>query len=91
MSKQTYHVKVNPQGRISLPVELRRSLQIEIGESVILQLDGEAVKLKSIRQAVKEAQELVAQYDPEGKLSVDNFIAERRAEAKREDEKWGGA
>jgi bifunctional DNA-binding transcriptional regulator/antitoxin component of YhaV-PrlF toxin-antitoxin module len=89
MSKNTYHVKVNPQGRISLPVELRRAMQIEIGESVVLQLDGPSVKLKSMRQAVRDVQDLVAQYDPEGKLSVDNFLAERREEAKREEEKWG--
>jgi vacuolar-type H+-ATPase subunit H len=43
-------------------------------------------KPKDIKKAIRRAQERVRRYVPEGVNLADELIAERRAEARREDE-----
>jgi hypothetical protein len=50
----------------------------------VLSIHGDIVKLTSMRQSIKSAQDLYRQYATND-LPVDDFIAERRAEAARED------
>ncbi len=75
--------KVTEGGRIVIPAEYRKASGIQIGEDVILCLEGEEVRLFTPREAVRRAQEIVRQYIPEGRSLSDELIAERRAEAAR--------
>ncbi|MFQ5939146.1 MAG: AbrB/MazE/SpoVT family DNA-binding domain-containing protein [Alphaproteobacteria bacterium] len=79
--------KIGPGGRIVIPALVRRAMGLKVGDRVVLRFeeDGE-LRIISQRVAIKRAQELVRRYFPgEGRLS-DLLIAQRRAEAAREDQ-----
>jgi AbrB family looped-hinge helix DNA binding protein len=84
---QTMSVRISEGGRIVIPAEYRRQLGLEIGDEVILHLDGQELRLFSRLQGIRRAQEIVRQYSshrPDGPLASDELIAERRREAERE-------
>lgn len=76
--------KVSEGGRIVLPAEYRRALGVHVGDDVILRLEDGAVRIYTIREAIRRAQELVSKYIPADRSLADELIAERRAEAERE-------
>lgn len=79
-----FAMKMSEGGRVVVPAEVRRALNLQEGDTVLIELvDGEA-RLYSRREQLRRAQALVRQYIPEGTSVVDDFITERRAEAKRE-------
>jgi hypothetical protein len=50
----------------------------------MLTLDDGELRIMTIEASIRRAQEIVSRYVPEGRSLVDEFIAERRAEAARE-------
>jgi AbrB family looped-hinge helix DNA binding protein len=68
-------------GRITLPARMRKMLQIDTGDAVILRLEGDTVLVIPLRQAVRLAQEKVRQYIPEGTSLVEELIQARREES----------
>ena len=81
---ETTRVKVAEGGRVVIPAEYRKRLGLRVGDNVILQLDDGEIRLYTVREAIRRAQEMVRRYVPEGVSLVDELIAERRAEAARE-------
>jgi len=79
----TVSVKVEKNGRILIPAELRRKLGIKEGESeVVLQVDDDNVlQVSTRRRALKRLQHKLRNYT--GNLA-DELIAERRSEAAKE-------
>lgn len=79
-------MKISEGGRVVVPAEIRKSLNIKDGDTVYWEIvDGEArMTTKLIR--IRRAQDLIQKYCPvrPGESVVDEFIAERRAEAARE-------
>jgi AbrB family looped-hinge helix DNA binding protein len=75
--------KVAEGGRIVIPAEYRQALGIQIGDEVILELDGEELCLFTVEQGIKRAQELVSRYVYPERSLADELIAERRRES------WG--
>jgi bifunctional DNA-binding transcriptional regulator/antitoxin component of YhaV-PrlF toxin-antitoxin module len=82
-------VTVAPNGRLSLPIDVRRKLGIERGGDLLLDAGGEpgAVTLRTAEAAVKRAQKLARELLGGNLPSVDEFLAERREEAAREERK----
>ena len=78
-------VTVGPDGRIVIPVQYRRTLQIEPGDEVRLKIENGELRVIGKRAAIEQAQALVRKFVPEGISLVDELIAERRAEAAKED------
>ncbi len=72
-------------GRLVVPVELRRELGLQTGTDVILDVVNGALRIRTMDQVIRDAQALVRQYVPEGVSLVDELIADRRAEALREE------
>jgi AbrB family looped-hinge helix DNA binding protein len=72
--------KVGPGGRIVIPARYRKTIGVEVGDEIVLILDGEGVRVMTPRQAVKRAQGLVRKYVPEGTNLADELIEERRKE-----------
>lgn len=83
--QQQMDIRVAPNGRMVLPRSVRAALGVTGSGIVVLSVDGDEVKLTSMRQSIKRAQELYRQHATND-LSVDDFIAERRAEAVREND-----
>ena len=75
------------QGRVVIPAEIRNELGIEPGKSIafVVESDG-TLRLMTVRQGIKRAQAIAARYIKKkpGQSLVDEFIADRRAEAARE-------
>ena len=82
-------VSVAPNGRLSLPIDVRRKLGIERGGDLLLDADDEpgVVTLRTTVAAVKRVQRLARELLGDSLPSVDEFLAERREEAAREERK----
>lgn len=80
----TLRTWITKSGRIVIPAEFRRELGLQTGDEVILRLiDGE-VRIRTRREAIKEAKAIVRKHVKKGRSLVDELNEERRAEAKRE-------
>ncbi len=77
-------VKVCEGGRIIIPAEFRKALGVHTGDTLMLSLQGNELHLFTFAEAARQAQETFRKYVPEGRSIVDEFIAERHAEAARE-------
>jgi AbrB family looped-hinge helix DNA binding protein len=76
-------VRVGQHGRIVLPVELRRELGIAPGDALVVWLEDGRIIMQS-RAAVRR--ELWGMFNGVNKSLADELIAERRADAAREDD-----
>ena len=77
-------VNVLPNGRLVLPVSLRRRLGVEKGGQLVAELDGDAVKLTTPDHALDEAGALFRSFLSGNGSVADEVIADRRAESARE-------
>jgi AbrB family looped-hinge helix DNA binding protein len=77
--------RVTQSGRVSLPAELRRAIGLDRGGEVVFELEGQEIRIRTVEEVVRSAQRLTRQLigDKPG-ADVSSFLAERRAEAKRE-------
>jgi AbrB family looped-hinge helix DNA binding protein len=78
-------VRLGRQGRIVIPVEIREELGLEEGERMIARVEDERLVLES-RLAAFERLRKEFREGARGRDPVAELIAERRAEARREDE-----
>ena len=76
--------KIVKGGRLILPAEFRRQLDLKDGDTVVIEMDQDQLHIRSQKAAIRRLQETVARYVPEGVSLVDELIADRRAEAARE-------
>ena len=76
--------QMSENGRIVIPAAFRKAMGLKGGQVVTMRLDEEGLHIQSRAQAIKHAQAVVRKYVPEGVSLVDDLIAERRREAKRE-------
>lgn len=74
-------VNITPNGRMSLPVGIRRRLGLEAGGAVIIEETSDGVVLRTVAQAVARAQAIAAKYADHPDASVDAFIAGRREDS----------
>ena len=75
---------VDAEGRLVLPVEIRRSLGLEGGGELALSVENHVLRGSTRDAAVQRAQELVAGVVPPGVSLSEQLIAERRTEAMRD-------
>ena len=79
----SYHAKIITGGKIVIPADLRRELDVKDGDSIVFEREGDVFVVKSYRQVVREVQQRMKELIKEP-FTVDDFIADRRAEAARE-------
>jgi AbrB family looped-hinge helix DNA binding protein len=80
-------VKVGPKGRVVVPAEIRRELGIEEGTELMARVEGDGIVLEPRSAAIRRLQDLVTSIVPRDVSLVDELIAERREEARREAER----
>ncbi|HUF86771.1 MAG TPA: AbrB/MazE/SpoVT family DNA-binding domain-containing protein [Thermohalobaculum sp.] len=78
-------LKIGQDGRVVIPSEMRAAMQLGPDGTVIARVVGGELQLVTLPVAVRRAQEFVRGRVPEGVSLADELIAERRAEARRED------
>jgi AbrB family looped-hinge helix DNA binding protein len=83
---EQYSVSLGDRGRLVLPAPLRRELNLQTGDRLILKLDPEGgFRVVSARELARRLHGMYRDLAP-GRSLVDELIAERREEARREDE-----
>ena len=82
-AKKFAKAHVSASGRLSLPAEFRKAVGLERGGSVVVELDGQEIRIRTIAETVARAQRLSRRLlAGKPNLSVDDFLARRR-------EDWG--
>ena len=82
--------KINGNGRIVIPAEIRSKMGIKPGDTLFLSLEGDVLKVESQLARIRGIQESLRALIPGDRLLSDELIAERREEARRETEEWLG-
>jgi AbrB family looped-hinge helix DNA binding protein len=76
--------KINANGRIVIPAPIRQRMNLEPGDSVVMEVEDGVLRIESYRARIRRIQEEFKQYAKPGILASDELIAERREEARRE-------
>jgi AbrB family looped-hinge helix DNA binding protein len=76
-----FKVQVHSGGRVVLPSKLRKELNIQNGDEIVLRLENGAIRLVPLHQAIRIAQQSVKKYVPEGTSLVEDLIQARREES----------
>lgn len=82
---ESYRAKLNDEGRLVIPASCRKHLGLQPGQEVLLKLTKEGLLLTTFDQALKQFQDEVAGLAGPGTSLSDEVIADRRAEAAKED------
>lgn len=76
--------RINQNGRIVIPASFRRALGIKSGDTIVLHIEDDELRMTTLRQRLAKAQRLVRKHVPPTVSLADELIAERREAAKRE-------
>lgn len=78
----TVQVTITPNGRMSLPADIRKRLGLGQGGALLIEETESGVILRTPAQAIAHAQALARQYTADKqKASVDAFLAHRREDS----------
>jgi AbrB family looped-hinge helix DNA binding protein len=81
---KVFRARVDSSGRIVIPAESRLRKQVKEGDLLVVEEDDEGFRIKTLDDAILEAQAYFQSVIPKGVSLVDELIAERRAETARE-------
>jgi AbrB family looped-hinge helix DNA binding protein len=71
-------------GRIQVPAEIRRLLDLHDGDTVMMEVVEGELRVRPLREALARVRSQLRQYVPAGVSLSDELIAERRAAAENE-------
>ena len=75
----TIQINITPNGRMSLPADVRKRLGLTDGGAIYLDETDDGITLRTASQAVTRAQALAKQYTGDNpNASVDAFLSRRR-------------
>jgi len=77
-------MRVNENGRVVIPASFRKRLGIRAGDEVVLQIQGDELRITTLKRNIERAQRLVRKHVKPGTSLVDELIAERREAARHE-------
>jgi AbrB family looped-hinge helix DNA binding protein len=86
MGHENQPIKVSPNGRLSIPAKQRKALGLEGGGMVVVRVQDGELRIRTVKAVLDELCAVVAPALKASGDSVDQFIADRRAEAAREQE-----
>lgn len=79
-------VTMDQQGRILIPAEVRQALALKAGDALTLDVEGNDLRLRTTAQALRAAQDYLRRFVPADVSLADELVADRRAEAVREEQ-----
>ena len=77
---------VGKDGRILIPAAMREAAGFTPGATVVARVKGGRIVLEEFMHGIRRAQSLAAKYRQSSGSVVDELIADRRAEAAKEEE-----
>lgn len=86
MEKLAYQTKVTigPQGRLVIPAELRREMNLASGDVLLAAVEGQRLIFEKREAVLERVKRRFSHIPPEVSLA-EELIAERRAESHRDD------
>ena len=78
---ESTRVKLGEGGRVVIPAAYRKRLGVRPGDDMVLRLHDGELRLTTVREGIRRAQQIVRRHVPAGRSLADELIAERRAEA----------
>ncbi|MGV8949450.1 MAG: AbrB/MazE/SpoVT family DNA-binding domain-containing protein [Candidatus Paracaedibacter sp.] len=86
MNNQTIESKalINDSGRILIPLNIRKALNLNIGDELLLKVEEDEIHMIPLSKAVQKAQDLIRQYNKDG-LKLTDALAELRKEDQKND------
>lgn len=82
--QRIYRTKVDSSGRIVLPVEARQRNHITEGDTVVVVEDDHGLHVKSLDQAIADAQAYFATLAPRERILSEELLVDRRSELERD-------
>ena len=77
-------VRIVEGGKLVIPAAIRRELGIMTGDTVLVEVDGGEIRVRSMTQAVNRARAILRRHIPDTIDLADELIADRRHEAEGE-------
>jgi AbrB family looped-hinge helix DNA binding protein len=71
--------KIIAGGRLVLPVDIRRSLNLRTGDTVVFELETGSIRIRPVHRALRDIQERLRACAPTEGLASEELIAQRRA------------
>ena len=81
--KQSVTSRVNDNGRIVIPANIRKSMGLKPGDVVVMSLEDGVLRIESQLARIRRIQEEFKKFATPGTLASDELIADRREEARR--------
>jgi AbrB family looped-hinge helix DNA binding protein len=78
---------VGEGGRLVIPAEMRKAMGVKPGDTLVLKVQGGELTAISQLVSIRKVQERLAPYKKPGENVVDQFLAGRREEQRRSDER----
>jgi AbrB family looped-hinge helix DNA binding protein len=75
------HTQIKDGGRIVIPATVRKQLGLKVGDEVVLELSDDALRIRSLGSAIRQAQKAVRRYVDEDARLSDELVGDRRREA----------
>ena len=79
-----FRTEVDRSGRILIPLELRREINVNTGDTLVLRKIDNEIKLLKYQDVIREIQSFFASRKKEGVSMTDEIIKMRREENKIE-------
>src|SRR5690348_15512736 len=83
--------RIDSAGRLSIPAQHRKALGLDAGGPVVIRLEDGEVRVRAAADVMAELQAETGRFLSGPSTSVDSFLAERRAEAAREEAEMAGS
>jgi AbrB family looped-hinge helix DNA binding protein len=90
MKSRSFKGRLNENGRIVIPAEIRKSMGLKAGDMVVMTLEDGQLRIESQQVQVRKIQEEFKAFAKPGSRASDELVADRREEAGREMEEWLG-
>jgi len=81
-------LKIDSAGRIVIPAEMRAAMMVKPGDTVTAEVVNGEFRIVSPEAVLREIRALARQHRQPGVDEVDAFIADRRKEQRRSDERF---
>jgi AbrB family looped-hinge helix DNA binding protein len=75
------NARIDSAGRLLVPAPLRKALEVKAGDKVNLLLRNGVLEVRSLNNAIREAQALVRRHAKKRRSLVKELIKDRRQEA----------
>jgi len=85
MGHDSQPIKMAANGRLSIPAKQRKALGLEHGGMVVSTVENGELRIRTVKTVLDELRGRLAPYLKASGDTVDQFIADRHAEAERDE------